>query len=254
MVDLTLTDGLILAGVGSAIATGLTLFANWLLKRREESIEMSKIKMASVVSTLPTYGLLAGTFSGLYFESIKRKDKQNQDTRLIFYYICDILRLDRIIYYDNGGLILNNRDGEYIISAFEYVLYSTLFKKFDKEGISKMRLLTENKIAFHEFCNKIKNSENRELYKEFIEWHKSLKEEDLTCLENKCKWINELLFFELNTVFSRWYKRKPRFKDDLSDDLQKYLLKTHEQDTTLTNDPKKPEVFKRYCKKINKMF
>jgi len=240
-------------GLGSVVATLLTLFGSWLLKRREEAIEMSKIKMDSVVSNLPIYGLLAALFSGLYHESIKRKDKQNQDMRLVFYYTCDILRLDRIIYYNNGGLVLNNLDAEYIISAFEYVLYSTLLKKFDKEALSKMRILMKD-TEFHEFCEKIRKGQDKELYDKFAEWYTSLEEEDLTNLENKCKWINELFFFELNTIFSRWYKRKPSINDGISDDLQKYLLKTHEQDKTLTIEPEKLKVFKRYCKEINKMF
>ena len=240
-------------GLGAVIAALLTLFGNWLLKRREAEIEMSKIKMDSVVSNLPTYGLLSAIFSGIYYESIKRKDNQNQDKRLLFYYICDVLRVDRTIYYEKGGLVLNNLDAEYIISALEYVLYNTLFKKFDKEALSKMRILMKD-TEFHEFCEKIKKGEGKELYDKFAEWYTSLKDEDLTNLENKCKWIDELLFFELNTIFSRWYRRKPRFKDDLSDDLQKYLLETHEQDTTLTIEPEKQKVFERYCKKINKMF
>jgi len=236
--------------LGTFLTGVLTFLGNKWFKSREEEVEMSKLKMDAVVLNLPIYGLLAAIFSGLYYESIKRRDGQNQDKRLLFCYICDILRLDRIIYYDKGGLVLNDLDAESIISAFEYVLYSTLLKKFDKEALSKMRELMED-TEFHKFCEKITKGEGKELYDKFAEWYTSLKEEDLTNLENKSKCIDELLFFELNTIFSRWYKRKPHF-NDLSEELQKYLLETHERDPALTNEPKKQEVIKRYYKKISK--
>ena len=206
--------------------------------------------MDSVVSTLPTYGLLAAIYSSLQHESVKRKDNQNQDKRLIFYYICDILRLDRIILYDNGGLVLNDLDAEAIVTVFGYELYTTLFKKFDKEGLSKMRKLIKD-TEFHEFCDKITKAEDKELYDKFVEWYTTLKEEELTNLENKSKWIFELLFFELNTIFSRWYKRKPHFSD-LSKELKEYLLETHEQDTALINNANTQQAIKRYCKKITR--
>lgn len=239
----------IIAILSGSLGVGiLTFLTNTWIKKREEEVEMSKIKMDSVVSNLPTYGLLAALYESLHHELVKRKDNQNQDMRLLFYYICDILRLDRIIYYKNGGLVLNDLDAESIISVFGYVLYSLLSKKFDKEGLSKMRKLKSDS-EFHEFCGKITNGENKELYEKFIEWYTTLKEDELTNLEDKSKWIKELLFFELNTIFSRWYQRKPHFSE-LSDELRKYLYETYKQDAILIDDTKTKQNIKRYCEKI----
>jgi hypothetical protein len=250
VVELTLNDALILAGVGSLIGTLTTLLANWLLKRREETVEMSKIKMNSVTEAIPIYGVLAGIYSGLHYESVKRKDtKQKQDKRLLFHHVCDILRLDRIIFYKNGGLILDDLDAEEIINAFGYVLYDTLSKEFDKEGLSKMRKLVKD-TEFHEFCDKITKGDDKELYEKFVRWYTTLTNEELTNLENKSKWINEILIFEINSIFSRWYKRKSQFSD-LSEELQKYLLETHENDNGLINEPKKQQAIKNYHKKIS---
>jgi hypothetical protein len=186
----------------------------------------------------------------LYNELVKRTKKEKQDMRSMLYYVCDILRLDRIIFYDNGGLVLDDLDAEAIINVFGYVLYSTLAKEFDKEGLSKMRMLVK-KTEFHEFCVKITKGDDKELYEKFVKWYTGLTDEELKNLENKSKWINQLFFVELNNVFNRWYKRKPKFSE-LDGELQKYLLINHEEDKALINNPNTQQAIKRYCKKLTK--
>jgi hypothetical protein len=81
---------------GGVITTVLTLFANWLIKRRQQRVDMSKIKIQTITKVVPLYNQIAlYNSSNLSYEL--GKDNQDRDAVLMLYYICNIMNIRKQI-------------------------------------------------------------------------------------------------------------------------------------------------------------
>jgi hypothetical protein len=85
---------------GTATAL-ITIFANWLSKRRQNDIEIKKHRMEILSQHVSLYNRLA-----LYtnWNISVYLDKTNIDYPLIMYYVCDFLQLRKQLIHSLGTL------------------------------------------------------------------------------------------------------------------------------------------------------
>ncbi len=63
---------------GGVITTVFTLFANWLIKRRQQRVDMSKIKIQTITKVVPLYNQIA-LYNSWNLSYELGKDNQNRD-------------------------------------------------------------------------------------------------------------------------------------------------------------------------------
>jgi|SRR5918992_6234296 hypothetical protein len=102
--------------VAAAIIAALT---NWLIRNRQEFIEISKYRMESISKTRAYSQLIRyySSVASLFGYAIKY-GRERVDSTLLLYYICCIHYLHRKSLEQVGDLQLANLDGEKFVATF----------------------------------------------------------------------------------------------------------------------------------------
>jgi hypothetical protein len=91
-VQTTAQDPLTILLTGGLITTGLTLFVNWLIKRRQQRVDMSKIKIQTITQVAPLYNQIS-LYNSCNLSHELNKPNQDRDDVLMMYYICNTMNI-----------------------------------------------------------------------------------------------------------------------------------------------------------------
>ena len=108
---------------GGVVGSGLTLFGNWLMKKREELMEMLKI----ISNAAPYYNQLAMNSWNFSWNLTHGES----DYRLLMYYMCNILQTRKQVVERFGDLQFDNLEAERIIGDFGRDIFSVIKRKFN---------------------------------------------------------------------------------------------------------------------------
>jgi hypothetical protein len=258
MVDWAILDTLIPILSGSGLVALLTFYANKWIKKREEEVEMSKIKMKVILEVFPIFGQLGVSYSKFANELKKNKERispnDNLDVGFSFFYLCKILFLRKYVFNKIGGFILDDLDGEEIIFSFGERLTKSMENVFDEAEISLMSDLIDIDISYHKFRETLVVDSHSKLYDKFRNWILNKPKLEVDDVIKKSIWLYELIFFEMNSVFYKWYEKRPDFYN-LSNSLRTFLLKGHLEDLEYTeaDDEMKKVMRARYTNYYNKI-
>lgn len=212
----------LLAG-GTVAATAITLFSNWLLKRREERLDISKQKMSEITKSMPNYTQMASYYKALAVQL----SEQKKDQTICLYYTCRALCLQRQLFIKVGAFQLDDLDAESILAKLSGELLTTLSKELSITERLKLTDLISETSTFDDFLNTISLPHNQALVQRFYSWLNT--SNSLQELSKNCTWFRDLLIFEINHVYELWYGTNPEYynKDTLKPELFKYLEEKH---------------------------
>jgi hypothetical protein len=218
-----------------AIASLVTFVGNSWIKKREEEVDMSKRKMEMMVSVMPLYSQLASHYSSLSTQLSKIQPNDNEDEKKkqtkdiskvdisrVFFSVCKIYHIRKLMAIQKGVYMLDNRSAEDILVEFRRELDKSIDLTFSRLERSKIESLVQNEKEYEVFYKELKLAENRKLYSKFRMWLEETDEDVLKNIENRSKWFYEIFYLEVNSMFYRWYKSQPTI-DSLSQELQDFI-------------------------------
>ena len=162
-----------IAGTGAAAV--ITWFGNWVIKRREEYIDMSKYKIDSI-SRSKDYFIQLARYYG-YLSSVlnlgHKAGTKKIDSESCLYYIANILSIHKTIFDRIGDLQLDDLEAEKIIVSF-----STYVTGMLNSGLGEVSLFTlvdiireKNRlISLPEFSKKLSQCPNNQIKTIFQTW------------------------------------------------------------------------------------
>lgn len=225
MVELDVTTAwhlLATAIISSGVLVALIeSFRDWLFKRREEYVELTKQKIDIISKATAYYNQIA--FNCVQFSRELGKGIKERDVMLCMYHLCIILELKQKIRFLFGDIQLDNLEAEEIIDKFFGKIVYSVKNTFNSLEYSKFSYLTKDYIPYHLFYNNVQENE-KALYGKFSEW---ISNKELTELTQYSQWYAELIMFELNHIYAVWYGDEPKFSK-LSPKLRQYLLTEHQ--------------------------
>ena len=207
---------------GTATAL-ITIFANWLSKKRQNDIEIKKHRMEILSKHVSLYNRLAlyTTWNISWKIREAKKHEIKIDYPLIMYYGCDFLQLRKRLIQTLGTLQFDNQDAETIINNLERAIVATIKQGFNEREFSKLSCLVDDNTPYHKFYDKI-NEDEKELFEKF----KQFLENNKDSLEKNCRYYSELIMLEFGHIYKIWYKEEPKFSK-LDEDLKEMLEKDH---------------------------
>ena len=203
-------------GIVAGLFEGLR---NWLARRREEYMDLSKIKMEKVSDALPYYNKM-----NHYFNSIKNyadhdSKTSNEERRFIFhsreflFFIGKVLNISDQYFEKFGGMQLDSIEAEEILTHILTEFPAVIRRKL---GFKELSLLKNNLV---------KNGDHDFFYHEFeytLGFYSELKTKfeneilldikTMTELRNLCVYFVDISVFELNHNFRIWYGEDQNYK------------------------------------------
>jgi hypothetical protein len=217
-VQTTAQDPLTILLTGGLITTGLTLFVNWLIKRRQQRVDMSKIKIQTITQVAPLYNQIS-LYNSCNLSHELNKPNQDRDAVLMMYYICNTMNIREQIKKKIGDIQFDNIEAERIIGDLYRNIITPIKENFGHVDLSRMIHLVDNDLSYHEFHHKVSDSDN-DLFQKFVLW--IYRENVVSELERNCRWFAQLIMYELNHVYWIWYNEPPDLSK-ISPDLLNYL-------------------------------
>jgi hypothetical protein len=216
--------GAIIAVIG-AVATAFTLLIesirDWIIKRREEYVDISKYKIDSISKSRPNLIKQAS-----YYNAIHAQLTDNDtNPELCFFYMCNILMLNKIFFETYGQIQFDNRLAEDTIGAIGDKILSSLDESLGLESSARMETLARLELSYDEFKRVIIPT-NDNLYKKFSTWLYVTKSSD--DMIKSCKTYAELIMLELNIIYQIWYKKQKPSYIFLSKDVRNYLAESYD--------------------------
>jgi len=204
---------------GGAVTTWLTFIFDNLSKKRAEHIDISKQKIDAISKSKPKFYQLAN----YYIEIARLLDFKVEDRNWnrILYVGCKIILIRNCIFEEYGAIQLNNLLAETIIDSFGLEFVKKISDDFDKSRMQNIAEAYPSYSMLVKYLDKI--TEDKDDVKGLYDKLKNvLSAEDSKQLRKFCSWYGQLLNFELNQIYSRWYEDKPQIRS-LDQDLQDYL-------------------------------
>ncbi len=215
---------------GSVVAGTYEWIRQYLTRRREEFVDMSKKKMDVIEKSAPLLTQL-GTYSYAISSQLQLQPSQ-RDPDVCLYHFCNFLYIHNSIFTKFGGLQLGSLAAENIIVDFtDFVLFS-LKQGMDYESIHRMRTMTNGTPNFYLFKKSVLPF-HPDLKDRFSKWLETIRPADddvLTpCLAKKTLWLNQLIDIEINHIYSLWYNREPDAIYQIEETgLKDFLIKNKE--------------------------
>jgi hypothetical protein len=211
---------------GSVAAAGLTAFANWLMRRRQEYLEVAKYKIDQISKFRPYIKQLESNHDGIA-EDIFNGATNDTKAMLFLYYISNILYIRRQMY-EKSPLQLSDLYAENLINDIGQQAFVEFTEGFNDDDLSIMTHLVNDSTSYVEFSNKMRCVEYSYLHNKIEKWLlKKIKERDFEEIKLYSKYYADLLAFELSRAYSIWYGETPRMRSYLSEKTVHHLKKTH---------------------------
>jgi hypothetical protein len=190
-----------------------------LMKNRDQLFEMSKHKMEVISKCMPIYTQL-----GDYYDELSTHlGKPMVDIDRAFFCASKIFLLENTIFEKYGTVQLNSLEAEEIIESLELEL------NMDYLSVTDMRTLANEHPTYRDFLNSNLSAPLlTEFNRKFFEAKSKPKSSATPNLQQKCDWYCQLIFLEINEVFSLWYNEHPlKSITALSPDLRSFLDNMH---------------------------
>jgi hypothetical protein len=152
------------------VAALVTAFYNYLMKRRQERLEMQRLRLETLSKAASYYSQLAVYNCWNLAWMLGRVANENRDYELMFYYLCNILYLRTKIIQKFGEIQLDNLEAEDTIGNLGRNIVALVNNGFGHLDTSRMRYLVDNDLPFHKFQESISTEHNRDLYQKFVHW------------------------------------------------------------------------------------
>jgi hypothetical protein len=193
-------------GFGGIISALITFFANSIIKRREQYLDIAKYKIDAISKSKQYVIQLArcyNTLSGYLLQA-----RTGSSSTLIMYYMCKILALQSRIFEEVGEMQFDALEAERVIDHYRRKVGTSLLPDFGHVEMYRLAdLVKESDGTFLSPDKFIKKyDEERALYSKFEEWLNKLPPEKLKELVINCKMFYHLTILELNNVYKVWYK------------------------------------------------
>jgi hypothetical protein len=203
---------------GGVVTTWLTLLFDRLQRKRDEYLDISKMKMSKIAlsetrSTRISSYLSA--ISNLLFIKKKESVLKERDMQRCVYYIAMYLYESRRMFLETASLQLDDFYSENLLTQLFDELFIRLVND-DVIGPVKVYALIDiidDKSSFNSFFSEIDMSsptpnERRKLYDKYVEWINKLGDKDLGHLAEVSGWCQEVWLLELNLVYRLFYGDK----------------------------------------------
>ena len=232
------------SGVGAIITAMFTIIFNKLAKNRDEYITMSRYKIDVISRSKPYLNQEALLYGKLSYDL--KKQGENIDYLLCFYYICNILFIKRKILEEYGDIQFDKTISEEVIADIGDNLIRTLTNNtmnmsiLDLENMANMVQFRQSYPAFkREYDHK-----NNEIINKIQTGLSNLKETEYNDLKLSCLCFYRLMKFELLYIYKLWYKTEPT-SSNIENEVLDYIQKQSIEHKNLS------ESYKKYYKHIN---
>jgi hypothetical protein len=207
---------------GGTTATLITIFANWLIKRRQNYLEIAKHRMEILQKYVPLYNKLAlYTMWNIAWKLGHPKNGLIQYEQVL-YHVCNFLQCRKELKRTLGTLLFDNIEAENIIDDLGREIAKFFEEGYDEVEFSKLADLVENELPYHKFHDLIIRPDGVFLYSKF----KKIITSEGEKIEKVCRWYSQLIMFELGHVYKIWYGEEPDVLK-LSPDLRSHLDTRH---------------------------
>jgi len=237
----------IILGSG-AIAAAITAFADWLAKKREREIDLSKNKIENISESKVYYIQMARCFATIVSFFAREVEIENEDSpnkrekktelqkisnldeeqiETCFFVFCKLLYFNRTIFEKFGDLQLGNQCAENVLASFSRKAINTLSNGLTDSDLSKLNRLVNDKTAYHDF-SAFMIPNNAEIYSKFkgnLAYIRHIDNEErvfwpLVC---RCRCYSIVLNFEMTNTYRIWYKKLSFKKAFLTDRDRTFL-------------------------------
>ncbi|MFZ0895164.1 MAG: hypothetical protein WAZ77_11750 [Candidatus Nitrosopolaris sp.] len=133
------------------------------MTKRQERIEMTRIRMDTISKAAPYYSRLA-VYNCWNLASLLGPENETRDFELMFYYLCNILYLRHKIIQTFGEIQLDNLEAEGIIGDLLRAINNLVTNGLGRLEASRIEYLVENDTPFHAFHDTLQRAENTDLY------------------------------------------------------------------------------------------
>jgi hypothetical protein len=206
---------------GGIVAGLFEFFRNWIIQRRQEHWDISKIKLGYIDKSLPYFGQMQ-----LYCQTLAdylKAEDHDRYNRIIMYYTCNILRLKDEHFRKFGAVQLDNVNAETVLESLLRDFEVVLIQRLGSRSHSMLLGLINATTLYHEFEDKLsKHDDLIQVFKSKVLCHEiSVKE-----LEKKSRYYAELIYIEINHIYRVVYGKEYDVKlSTLSPDTLRYLKK-----------------------------
>jgi hypothetical protein len=255
-------SSILVALIGSAgVGAFITALASWRTSKRQQKYEISKHKLDTFSTAMPSYMQLANYHLQLssnlaYLAKLPHSDPNNipekYNIKHAIFYISVIVKLWKVISFKYGGIQLEDHEAEDVIHEF-VLKRGGKELDFSFEEVNFMIDLVSDNLSYSEFLTKLDDK-----YQDFMGFKSYDKfalrvyqvlrakvddpeftgepySPDKPNLSQRYKWFCYVLIMEVNYVYQLWYGGPPKayyrdlvLKQDYKDHLNTYL-KLHKE-------------------------
>jgi len=201
---------------GGIVAGSFEWLRDTLARRRQEYLDISKIKIDYISKSLPYYGQLS--FYNYMLSKLLRTKRYATYFNLILYYICSLLYLENKYFKTFGAIQLGSSDAETVLESINTDFKFMIATKIGQRNISLLSNILRDDLPYHEFEDFLKVNET--IVKDFCEIFSD--SQILEELEKRCRYFHELITLEVNDIYKEWYKKEiPSY--NINDDTIDYI-------------------------------
>lgn len=200
MVELTLTDGLILAVVGSSISASYAIANQIFALKYQYKLEMSRYKLQKLDKSSNDY-ILLGSYSRAIHELLCFPERPNEPC---LFYACKFFH-----YYfkivESNGFELDDLEAERTITDLTGDIIELTRRELSFESVYILSKSVTEKESYDEFIIKLKGNKiaiSKSYYK-FISLQNNRQK-----LHDYFLWLYKLLIFEVNYAYRVWYGKE----------------------------------------------
>lgn len=216
----------IAASSGSLAASVITLIDNHKKKNREGLASISMARWVKISSQM-TYYLQMRRYYGEIAKHVASHGiagSPAQEQQLLMYYIFKALHVYRKLRVEVGGIILSHPDAEDVVVKLAEFLRNCLDEQpLGRTYWFKIADILQTTESFTKFVAEMTAPPNAVLYTAFINWCNSRTTTQTSEIMSKSKCLSEVIIFDINIIYEKWYPSKDAFEIELDGDAQKYL-------------------------------
>lgn len=213
---------------GGIVAGLFEWFRNYIAKRREEYVDISKLKIDYISKSLPFYSQMVFYHNGIsdFLATKKYKDYVN----VFLYYLSNLLYLKDGYFKKFGAIQLGSFRGESVLEEIGTNFNRQIADKIGFYHMSLISNLAKDKIGYHQFEEALKS--NKDLIDLFLASDSGFFS-DLNLIKQlkmECRCFAEIMTLEVNTVYREWYGKEEELiwkSIPLKDDVVDYIKENH---------------------------
>lgn len=231
------------SGVG---VTVITKYHDWLAKKREETLDMAKYRMNRVEKRFNDYIDLMNYANEVSAFTNRFSGTNQINSAKLF---LSLLRFSEVHekLVTKGDLLLTDQEAESVVVDLSHTLAKKIHDIFEREeDYWGFRELDSTK-SLPNILKEIRNPIGiyTYYYKIIVSWFSIQSDQTKKIIELVSSSIDQVLLFEMNIVFEKWYPNKFVPDTFLSKEVSEYVLRIHE-----FSKGKLSTAYPRYYKKI----